>query len=266
MKDKSDNNEIVKQAPTKEKLAQDQSPSVDESRRSLTKASLAAPVLMSLASRPVLAGGAYGDCSLSGFMSGNVSNHKYKCTPGFGCTPGYWKNHPAVWLPLTAYSPGKCLKIKIKWDLVDCTEVDTNTGSCTKPKEGCDVWDMSFETGGATTFLSVFGRNSAYFLSDDTASLMEVLQSAEGSLDFHACAAVLNAAAYPIEYGASVAQIVDAYNKALDEGDGQKGTLHDILDAMNNRDCPIDSFGRCESGFVKNVDDVCIPAVSGKGW
>ena len=264
MKDKSDNNEIVNQAPTNERLARDQSPGVDESRRSLAKASLATPVLMSLATRPVLAGGGYGDCSLSGFMSGNVSNHQHKCTPGFGCTPGYWKNHPAVWLPLTTFSPGTCAKVKIQGSLEDCTTVDPNTHSCTDPKNGCDVWDMSFETGGATTFASVFGRNSAYYPGDSTASLMEVLQTTEGSLDFHACAAVLNAAAYPIEYGASVAQVVDAYNKAVDEGDGQHGTLHDILDAMNNRDCPIDSFGRCDSGYVMNDDNVCIPTVSGR--
>jgi hypothetical protein len=50
-------------------------PAVDEGRRKLTKAGLAAPaVLGTLASRPVLAGVPW-KCTISGQVSGNVSGH-----------------------------------------------------------------------------------------------------------------------------------------------------------------------------------------------
>ena len=65
---------------------------VDHTRRRVATSGLAASVLLTLASRPVL--GATSTCqSPSGFQSGNVSQ------PGtpvacLGRTPGYWKTHP----------------------------------------------------------------------------------------------------------------------------------------------------------------------------
>ena len=67
-------------------------------RRFLFKgAVISAPVIMTVASRPVWAGGwrKWGggkgrNCTLSGQLSGNLSTPDEVCS-GEGCTPGYWK-------------------------------------------------------------------------------------------------------------------------------------------------------------------------------
>lgn len=59
----------------------------DQSRRQFTRASLiAAPVIMTLASRPALG---YYNCTLSGLLSGNLSNTSTGTC--FGRSPGFWK-------------------------------------------------------------------------------------------------------------------------------------------------------------------------------
>ena len=59
-------------------------------RRSfLRKSAIAAPVITSLASKPVWA---VDQCTISGLLSGNLSTHDSTCNFG-GLSPGYWKNH-----------------------------------------------------------------------------------------------------------------------------------------------------------------------------
>lgn len=62
-------------------------------RRALLRGALTAPVLMAIASKPVLAGQL---CAPSGFASGNTSavDNPTACN---GRSPGYWKNHPNAW-------------------------------------------------------------------------------------------------------------------------------------------------------------------------
>jgi len=91
MKEKSENNEIVKQAQAEGRKGQDQSSGVNESRRSLTKAGFAMPALITLASRPVLGG----QCTHSVLASGNLSNPVDWSDCG-GCTPGYWGSAPGA--------------------------------------------------------------------------------------------------------------------------------------------------------------------------
>lgn len=64
------------------------------SRRRFTKAGLAAPILMTLASRPVLGQGRF--CTASAFASANPSRpvDLSTCT---GCSPGYWHHENACW-------------------------------------------------------------------------------------------------------------------------------------------------------------------------
>lgn len=61
-----------------------------------------APVLLTLASRPVLGGGV---CTISGMLSGNVSSPGAE--PCQGCTPGFWKvkQHIQNNWPQTKFSP-----------------------------------------------------------------------------------------------------------------------------------------------------------------
>ena len=67
-------------------------------RRRLLQAGIsAAPVVMTIVSRPVLADGQPGACTApSGFVSINQSNPRGGglCA---GRTPGYWKNHTSAW-------------------------------------------------------------------------------------------------------------------------------------------------------------------------
>ncbi|BCO30259.1 hypothetical protein TspCOW1_03620 [Thiohalobacter sp. COW1] len=80
-------------------------------RRRILKGAALTPVLLSLSSRPVLGA----ECTISGFMSGNVSDHGHDdCACGF--TPGAWKtpdrgdgnwNH-------TPFDPGTCANSKGK--------------------------------------------------------------------------------------------------------------------------------------------------------
>jgi len=82
--------------------------SVDESRRRFGKSGLAASgVILTLASRPVLAGW---EClSPSGFQSGNVSSHGQPALCS-GRTPGYWQAPGKQW-PYP-YTQGTCTNIK----------------------------------------------------------------------------------------------------------------------------------------------------------
>ena len=68
-----------------ESIENDMNVTVDKSKRKFSKAGLAAPVIMTLASKPVFA-----VQGLSGMMSGNTSNHCHDVKYG-GMSPGFWK-------------------------------------------------------------------------------------------------------------------------------------------------------------------------------
>lgn len=205
-------------------------------RRRFGKAGLAAPVMLSLASRPVW--GTSQLCSLSGdIFSGNISNHDHRdCTEGFGCTPGFWKNNTDAWGP-TGFSPGQC--------------VSRNESDGT-----CSEWDAF---GEGTPFADVFGF--APLCAPAYVTLMEVLQTCNGHLDWHATAAALNAAHPAIPYGATLTQVVAAYAKARN---GEVGIedLKDVFDNMNNRGCPLNAHGDCDDKFTRNEIGECIPVLT----
>ena len=75
---------------------------VDQSRRKLAGAAIGASAILTLASRPVLAGVCE---SPSAAFSGNMSHHGTPITCS-GRSPGYWKEKPAKWP--TSYAPGTC--------------------------------------------------------------------------------------------------------------------------------------------------------------
>jgi len=79
---------------------EEEGPLIDEGRRRLIRQSaLATPVVLTVVSRPSLAGT---QCTLSGMASGNLSGPQVTCV---GCTPGYWKQeqHFSNWM--TPYVP-----------------------------------------------------------------------------------------------------------------------------------------------------------------
>lgn len=57
-------------------------------RKFLKQATIAAPVLMTIANKPVLGM----TCTISGFVSGNLSRPSQDFCDGL--SPGYWKTHP----------------------------------------------------------------------------------------------------------------------------------------------------------------------------
>lgn len=127
----------------------------DQSRRRFAQIVTGSGVILSLASKPVM-GSTY-FCTGSGGMSGNTSSHGIK-TSCLACTPGYWKTCPNKW-------PSPLYPYRIK---------------------NCSGKILHYPT----KFASVFG--SCAYGSDKT--MMYILQNYNGSRDWHACGALLNAA------------------------------------------------------------------------
>ncbi len=149
------------------------------SRRRFTQASMIAPVMMSIASRPVLGQG--NQCTTSGLESGNHSGvDEVTCE---GCSPGYWMNHPQSWPP--QYNPD---------ENYDPTDPNQNNG---------------------TLFSQVFSiSNSSPYWG---LTLMGVLKMTGNSdphkLGFHTVATLLNAAVigYPT-FGYTESEVINIYN------------------------------------------------------
>lgn len=89
----SDGNQDTKDLSEQQKTEIEAKQGADLSRRKLAKAGLiAAPIVMSLTSRPVLGN----QCSLSGMLSTTYSGPDTVLTCA-GRTPGFWKTHPDYW-------------------------------------------------------------------------------------------------------------------------------------------------------------------------
>lgn len=211
------------------------------SRRDVAKAGAAAPLLMSLFSRPAWGGGV---CSVSSLASGNASGrHDDDECNGNGCTPGFWKNNLVAWLG-TGYSPG--------------TQVINEDGKATK----------EWTTEGATTFASVFGFPPV--IGDNLTTLLDVMLEHElagstGTYENHLVAALLNAAKAPAIFGSTVTQIIEvAY--AVRMGTPYQGRIitesefHQLLANMNESgQCFLNAHGECAPGYVSH-EGMCIPS------
>ena len=175
----------------------------DESRRQFGKAGLAvgSAVILTLASRPVLAG--YACKSPSGFQSGNVSQHG----PGYTCsgrTPGYWQTHYQYYQWPSPYECGSC-KPGTPHQGNTCNSVDDWNNDGTKFK---DVFSCN-----------EYGRYAGY--KDNTNSyaysLMQVLWMTgyqdSAQLGAHIVAALLNAAMGWTDGVLSVQAVKDIWNE-----------------------------------------------------
>jgi len=216
------------------------------SRRSIAKAGVSAPILMSLFSRP-----AWGvACSPSSLASGNASGRHENDCDGNGCTPGFWKNNTAAWAG-TGCSPGTC----ITWGGNKCKE-----------------WN----TTGATKFVDIFlFLSSIPSSSPSDVTLLEVMLEHEksgnlGTYENHLVAALLNAAKAPFMYGTTVEQVVELA-RAVHDGVAYQGQTvtqsecFDLLVRMNESGtCFLNAHGQCGPGYVEH-DGQCIPCCS-QGW
>jgi hypothetical protein len=213
---------------------------INKGRRRLSKAALATPVVASLAARPAMA------CSVSGFISGNTSpGHKYQCQ-GYGCTPGYWKEHPDLWYALThGYASGGKQVIT-----EPCLEANKNK---------CIFWSSE----GGTSLSSKLGIFNPFGVNT-AKPMLDLLDEYPGQPVFHFIGALLNAASSPDAYGSTVDELISGLVKA-----DSLGKVHEygqLLDTLNNRGCMFDSRGRCESGFepgniyiFSQNTETCIP-------
>jgi hypothetical protein len=184
-------------------------------RRILKGAAVVAPLMMTVASRPVLGMGAR--CTPSAWVSGNLSDHKddrYSCG---GRSPGYWKTNPQRWQG-TGCIPGtyggeesrhQSRLRKRSWGAKSGYDEKHNWYGTTK----------SYNSDG-TPFhqFSRLGRHRGIFTGrvygDKT--MMQVLWSKGHEdpyqLGAHIAAAYLNAKTIP-EYGMTPKQVLDMYNQ-----------------------------------------------------
>ncbi|HQT29846.1 MAG TPA: hypothetical protein PLE48_03275 [Thiobacillus sp.] len=151
---------------------------VDQSRRKLAGGAIGATAILTLASRPVLAGVCE---SPSAAFSGNMSQHGTPITCS-GLSPGYWKEKPNKW-PVS-YDPGSCSN--------QCNQVENwSAGTLFHPLFSGDNF-IAYVDGGRMAVLT-------------SLSMMQVMQMSNGNnpwdlsdpdnLGAHIVAALLNAAA-----------------------------------------------------------------------
>lgn len=155
-----------------------------EGRRRILKGATVAPLLMTVASRPVLGA----QCSPSAWVSGNLSDHGHERDTCGGRSPGYWKTNRHHRWASTGYQPGTPIG----------DEKNDNGTACNYHEDG-------------TKFHHVFA-GSQY----GNKSMMQVLWLTEGEdryqLGSHIVAALLNAASIP-DYGVSVEDVKEIYRQ-----------------------------------------------------
>ncbi|MET0106704.1 MAG: hypothetical protein ABW072_16450 [Sedimenticola sp.] len=181
-----------------------------EDRRRLVKGIVAgAPVIMSVSSRPVLAG--YRSCTDSGQLSGNVSGGTEDCT-GEGCTPGYWKNHQTIPPWDANFPPGASFDAVFGTSVYPMTDADGNP---------IDGWTM----GEVIAFVEdpTIPQNEICGKGNPHNDLMNAIRL----LSAHAVAALQNKAG-PLRYG---------YVSLVDGDDTVNGLIRDVRDAINSYDC-----------------------------
>ncbi|GAB3100136.1 hypothetical protein G8770_03995 [Aestuariicella hydrocarbonica] len=228
MNDKSKNNPEIDNSENIDSL---KSEVKGVSRRSVTKAGAAAPLLLSFLGRPVWGDG----CTISAMGSANTSGRNPIDCEARGCSKEYWKSNIAAWDNIP-YSPGVCALS----DGANCLE-----------------WN----TEGGTTFQSVFGfpPGSGEFSNPETITLLGILLESElkGYVNNYYAELVTSLLNSGHEYyGADEEQIVSlakaVYSNLPYEGQMvDEATANDWLSRMNSQgDCFLLSVGTAEPGYV----------------
>ncbi len=195
---------IETSAPTDGKPATHYHP--DPWRRRLTKAGLTAPLILTIASRPVWAM----NCTESGMMSGNLS--EVGLCGGEGLSPGFWQNHTDQWHP--NYPPDA------EFNLVF----------------GVDAWP----TG--TTLLEVIDHVPPKAPSQEGIDgivpdncTVAACQNLVNQLGFHSVAALQNAAT-SVSFDFTVDQVIQMFLEAYTDGTQRViEALKDDFEYVNNQ-------------------------------
>ncbi len=230
----------VKQAPNDENIG---NPS--NSKRKLILGLAAAPVAATLPTR--FAWGRGNNCSISGLLSGNLSNQPdYQCRTANGKSPGFWKTHAGCW-------PVAVLIGKIK--APDGVNVVRQLSISDSPNLKCAY----LQNGTANTNGKLLGNWQDYTYSDGI-SLSTLLSNASGQIvagynntliDYlangpgfpkHVAAAMLSAHHPNTNYPYTPKEVADAVIYALNAGDEKVAKLTEILkqlqDGLGSADAP----------------------------
>ncbi|HED15322.1 MAG TPA: hypothetical protein ENI64_00670 [Gammaproteobacteria bacterium] len=194
---------------------------VQKKRRKLLKGAVsAAPVILTVASRPVWAR----NCSLSGQLSGNLSDQTEDCA-GEGCTPGYWRNHPASWHP--------SIQDYLLFDVVFGTNVFPN-----------------FTLGQVISLCSNTTINRANINIPVTCTPQSACLNLIIQLGYHAVAAIQNAAT-EVKYDLTVEEVIAEVQATYAGGDKNEiETQKNRFDMLNNQGCPGGGGPACGNRFT----------------
>ena len=255
----------------------DQSTEVSESapnpsRRKFAMAGVVAPALLTVGARPAFAN----MCSISG--GGSPGSNQQQPDSCMGCTPGFWKRNVHAWpnvveagvdgvdgvepaegscTPMSTGSGNSTCKVYFN----DGTRFnDIFTDGHARLLSGVTHGTVELDSNGDAVENSMVDGDYFVQVNDSGTSvlghydisLMQVLwleksvgdaPTAGVALAFHLAAAFLNAMTFPFEYGYDPADIITLYENAIagffpgDVSDFEG--LKDVLDAMNNRGCPL---------------------------
>jgi len=194
---------------------------VDKKRRSVTKAGIVAPVVLTLASKSALGvGWDGGRCSISGNMSGNASHPDEGVCEG--CTPGYWKNHASKWP--SPYAAADC-NAGTAGNSGNCKKVSTNDGEY-DPDTGTKFADLNIGFAAGFRGTSTQDNTSMIILIEDVSS--------NWTLHAHAIAALLNTVA-GINYGNTTQDILNWWKDTTISDEDLKNRYA----SLNERSCPL---------------------------
>lgn len=241
------------------------------SRRKFAKASVIAPALLTVGARPAFAN----MCSISG--GGSPGSNQQQPDACLGCTPGFWKRNVHAWpnvvdagvdgvdgvepaegscTPMSTGSSSSTCKVYFN-DGTRFNDVFTNghaqlmsgvTAGTVELDSNGDVVENSMVDGDY--FVQV-NSSGTPILGHSDISLMQVLWLEKSAANipvgtavaFHLAAAFLNAMTFPFEYGYDPADIIALYENAVagsfPDGITNFEGLKNVLDAMNNRGCPL---------------------------
>ena len=188
-----------------------------QSRRKFIKGAAAAtPVLLSVASRPVWAR----NCSLSGQLSGNLSDQDGVPCQGEGCTIGFWGQQ--------GYS-SNCYHPKFPPHMLF---MDAFGRDAFPNKTLYEVVCNNFTDKEMNV---PFNCSNFVFSRKDKNLCRNMLRG----LGAHAVAALQNAAS-PIKYDWDVETVIRSFQKSYDNGSPQAmEDTKNIFDKTNNQYCPL---------------------------
>ncbi len=189
-----------------------QSKKSDPIRRRLLIGLAGTPIMASLPSRS--AWGQGHECTtISGMLSGNLSNHMHDCPPlGDGKTPDYWMTHPVNWPAVSGLDFGVMYKPRL-----------TGNGGPQKVNKPCDECDMqgrvpsniNYTYVGGTTLNSLITQvlgtsGSTLMWQNDFGSPLMAYLFGSDPYARQVCAALLNALHSGVAYPYSPRDIAEA--------------------------------------------------------